>query len=154
MPHDERNRYWVAGAFSDRTISRSTRSTYPRARDSSRANNIPYPRPEMIIRRVDSSDTWYLHAGNDLFLRDLVFQARMQTGRRLTDRTTRFPQRDRVLERLLVEGTFDREDPDIPDSREELAMNYLAALVQRLLMRIESLEADVSFRYPLRSMDD
>jgi hypothetical protein len=70
----------------------------------------------------------------------------MQTARRLTDRTTRFPQRDRVLEHLLVEGTFDREDPDIPDSREELAMNYSAALVQRLLMRIESLEADVSNR--------
>ena len=83
MPRDERGRYWIPGAFSDRVISRSTRSSYSRAQNSSRASNIPYPQPEAIIHRIDSSATWYAHAGNDLYLRDLVFQARMQTARRL-----------------------------------------------------------------------
>ena len=52
----------------------------------------------------------------------------------------RFPDRDRVLERLMEEGTFDRRDPDMPDAREELAMAHSSAMVQRLLMRIERVE--------------
>jgi hypothetical protein len=43
----------------------------------------------------------------------------------------------------LAEGTFDREGSDIPDVREEFAMAYSAAMVNRCLMCIESLEGEV-----------
>ena len=89
-------------------------------------------------------EAWYSSAGEDLYLKDFIFQARMQTARRAAQRWECFPRRDRVLDRLIEEGTFDRQSPDTPDTREELAMSHSVAMVQRLLMRIEFLEADVS----------
>ena len=47
---------------------------------------------------------------------------------------------DQVLDRLLVEGIFDREEPNMRSAAEEMSMAHSAAMVQRLLMRIESLE--------------
>ena len=67
----------------------------------------------------------------------------MQTARRMQQRVERFPDRDRVLERLMEEGTFDRRDPDVPDVREELAMAHSSAMAQCLLMRVEKLEKQV-----------
>jgi hypothetical protein len=49
-----------------------------------------------------------------------------------------------VLDRLLEDGTFDRNsDIDAPNSFEEFAMGHASAMANRLLMRIESLEAEV-----------
>jgi hypothetical protein len=75
----------------------------------------------------------------------------MQTTRRLWDRTRRLiPNRDPVLDRLLEEGTFDRNgDTDAPNSFEEFAMGHLSAMANRLLMRIESLEAEVGVSFLL-----
>ena len=42
------------------------------------------------------------------------------------------------------EGTFNGRDPDVPDAWEELAMAHSSAMVQRLLMRIERIEREVS----------
>jgi hypothetical protein len=48
------------------------------------------------------------------------------------------------LDRLLEDSTFDRNgDTDAPNSFEEFAMGHLSAMANRLLMRIESLEAEV-----------
>ena len=44
----------------------------------------------------------------------------------------------------MEEGTFDRRNPNVPDAREELAMAHLSAMVQRLLMRIERIEREIS----------
>ena len=71
----------------------------------------------------------------------------MQTARRMQQRVERFPDRDRVLEHLMEEGTFDRCDPYMPDVREELAMAHSSAMVQCLLMRIERVEREVSGRF-------
>jgi hypothetical protein len=69
----------------------------------------------------------------------------MQTARQLLDCTRRsIPNRDPVLDRLLEEGTFDRNtDTDTPNQFEEFAMGHSSAMANRLLMRIESLEAEV-----------
>jgi hypothetical protein len=69
----------------------------------------------------------------------------MQTARRLLDRTRRsIPNCDPVLDRLLEDGTFDRNgDVDAPNSFEEFAMGHSSAMANHLLMRIESLEAEV-----------
>ena len=94
--------------------------------------------------QVDSpSYNWYHDKGQDLHQRDFLFLARMQTACRMQQRVERFPDRDRVLERLMEEGTFDRRDPDMPVAREELAMAHSSAMVQRLLMRIERVEQEV-----------
>jgi len=42
-------------------------------------------------------------------------------------------------------GVFDRQEPDLPDVREEMAMGYTAAVTTRLLIRIEELEEEVSY---------
>jgi len=69
----------------------------------------------------------------------------MQTARRVQEHTQHFPDHDMVLEQLIMEGTFDQVDPNMPDVREELAMNHTSAMVQRLLMRIENVESQVSY---------
>jgi hypothetical protein len=87
--------------------------------------------------------SWYQHAGEDLYLHDLLFQARIQTARRASQRVRRFPLRDRVLDRLIEEGTFDRRGVTTPNTSEEVAMQHSSAMVQRLLMRVEHLESAV-----------
>ena len=144
MPRDIQGKYYVTGNFGERRISHMTRSNYPRSRSSTRLYPIPYPSPNDIMERVDSpGQSWYREEARDLHLRDFIWHTRMQTARHLQDRAERFPDRDRVLERLLAEGTFDREEPNTPDAREEFAMAHSSAMVQRLLMRIEQLEGEV-----------
>jgi hypothetical protein len=49
-----------------------------------------------------------------------------------------------MLDRLLEDGTFDwNGDTDAPNLFEEFAMGHASAMANRLLMRIESLEAEV-----------
>ena len=72
----------------------------------------PYPSPATIALRMESGEDWYTHAGRDLYLVDLLVQARIQTARRMSQRVDRFPNRDRVLERLMAEGLFNHREPD------------------------------------------
>ena len=145
MPRNNNGRYWVPGANDDRTISRMTRYHYPQARNSSRHANIPYPTADFMIDCIDTApgSLWYRNPAPEYHLRDFIYHTRMQTVRRCQERLERFPGRDLVLERLIVKGTYDQQAPDTPNVQEEIAMNHSSAMVQRLLMRIEGLEAEV-----------
>ena len=68
----------------------------------------------------------------------------MQTARQMTESYHCFPRRDKVLDCLLEEGTFNRWEPDLPNTQEQFAMAYSASMVQCLLVRIEHLESEVS----------
>ena len=145
MPIDESGRFWVRGPFQSRTISRMSRATYARARNSSNSAPRPYPSSRSLMTRVAmDGNAWYQDTGPELHLSDFVFLTRMQTARRLSERTTRIPSRDLVLERLLSEGTFDRRETSPLHAGEAFAMNHASAMVQRLLMRVKVIEADVS----------
>jgi hypothetical protein len=98
----------------------------------------------MMLRMDASGEDWFRDDGQDLHLSDFVFISRMQTARRLSQRIERFPGRDLVLDRLMQEGTFDRRESSSLHAGEEFAMNQASAMVQRLLMRVEALEGDVS----------
>ena len=67
---------------------------------------------------------------------------------RMRDRGTQVRNLDQVLDQLLVEGIFDREEPNMRNVAEEMSMAHSAAMVQRLLMRIESLEHQVRLLSP------
>jgi hypothetical protein len=49
-----------------------------------------------------------------------------------------------MLERLLVDRTFDQEDTHLPNTAEEFAMQHASAIEQRLLACIKDLEGCVS----------
>jgi hypothetical protein len=87
-----------------------------------------------------SSNTWYQHTGEDLYFLDFVYQSWMQTAHRLSQCVDRFPTRNQVLERLLVEGTFDRDDVSAGIA---LGMQFSAAMCQQLLLHVERLEEQV-----------
>jgi hypothetical protein len=70
----------------------------------------------------------------------------MQTAHRLSQRVEWFPTRDRVLERLLVEGTFDCDDVSAGIA---IGMKFSAAMCQCLLLRVEWLEGRVCGRVVL-----
>jgi len=111
----------------------------------------------MLIDRMDAvGDDWYRDTAPDLYVNDFVWLTRLQSARRMTQRADRFPYHDRVLERLMEEGVFDREDQGPRHPGEAAFMGYSASLSQRLLMRIESLEDQVStadLSIPLASAD-
>ena len=92
------------------------------------------------MQQVQFPDNWYHDEANDLHLQDFIWFAWMQMAQRMRDRGTQVRNIDQVLDRLLVEGIFDREEPNMRSAAEEMSMVHLAAMVQRLLMRIESLE--------------
>ena len=105
MPFDN-NQYFARGAFSHRVITRQSLASYDRARDSTQQYPHPYPSPAVIALRMESGEELYTHAGRDLHLVDLLFQARIQTAHRMSQRVDRFPNQDRVLEHLMAEGLF------------------------------------------------
>jgi hypothetical protein len=146
MPQDNSGHYFLdCTQYGECPISRMTRVRCDRSRTSTRLYPRPYPSLSQIISRVDGpGDDWFHWPGYELHLRDFVWLARMQTARCLLDRTRQsVPNRDPVLDRLLEDGTFDRNgDTDTPNSY-EFAMGHASAMANRLLMRIESLEAEV-----------
>src|SRR5258705_8039850 len=145
MPPDLQGHYWAHRNFHSRVITRMSTANRSRARGTTRFSPTPYPSSDSIIARMDEeNDQWYHDTGTDLHPRDFMFQARIQTAHRLSQRAVRFPSRDRVLERLLEEGTFDREAPELRSHSEEYAMAHSSAMVNRLLMCIETLESQVS----------
>ena len=145
MPRDLQGRYWAHGNFHSRVITRMSTTNHSRARGTTRFSPVPYPSSDSIIAQMDEdNDQWYHDTGADLHPWDFIFQACLQTARCLSQRAVHFPSRDLVLERLLEEGTFDREAPELRSHSEEYAMAHSSAMINRLLMRIETLESQVS----------
>jgi hypothetical protein len=145
MPLDRNHKYSTPEGLG-RTLSRPSSISYPRARGSTRFGPRPYPSLRQIAARIDANDareSWYDHTGDDLHFRDFGFQARIQVARRLNQRADRGIGRDRILERLLVEGTFDREESQVVNVSEEYAMQHSSAIGLRLLARVEDLERRV-----------
>ena len=103
----ENNSYFACGTFQHHIITRQSLTSYDWARDSTRQYPRPYPSPAAIALRMEGGEDWYNHAAHDLHLIDLLFQARIQTACRMSQRVDRFPNRDRVLECLMAEGLFD-----------------------------------------------
>jgi hypothetical protein len=123
-----------------------TCATYERSCTSTRLYPRPYPSIRSSISRVDGpGNDWFNWPGYELHLRDVVWLARMQTACHLLDRTCRsISNRDPVLDQLLEDGTFDCNGYiDTPNLFEEFAMGHSSVMANRLLMRIESLEAEV-----------
>ena len=102
-----------------------------------------YPSPATIALRMESTEDWYNDAGHNLHLVDLLFQSRIQTARWMSQRVDRFPNRDRVLERLMAEGLFNRREPD-HEHIAEMRANWLSvALTERVLEHVENVEGRV-----------
>ena len=93
---------------------------------------------------MESGEEWYTHAGRDLHLVDLLFQTRIQTARRMSQCVDCFPSRDRVLECLMAEGLFNRQELDHIHIAEVRANWLSVALTERVLERVENLEGRVS----------
>ena len=109
----------------------------------------PYATADSLIQRVnEQGEDWYHDEANDLHLQDFIWFTWMQIAQRMRDWGTRVRTIDQVLDQLLVEGVFDREEPNMRSAAEEMSMVHLAAMVQRLLMRIESLEHCVHLSFP------
>src|SRR5258705_796306 len=145
MPRDLQGHYWAHGNFHSHVVTRMLNINHPHACGTTRFSPIPYPSSDTIIAQMDAdNDHWYHDTGADLHPRDFVFQARIQTACRLSQRAVHFPSRDLVLERLLEEGTFDREAPELRSHSKEYAMAHASAMVNCLLMRIETLESQAS----------
>ena len=140
----ENNQYFACGSFQHHILTRQSLASYDRARDSTCQYPHPYLSPAAIALRMESRDDWYNHTGHDLHLIDLLFQARIQTARRMSQRVDRFPNRDRVLERLMAEGLFDCRDPDHVHIAELHTNWMLVALTERVLERVENTEGRVS----------
>ena len=104
----ENNSYFTCGTFQHHVITCQSLASYDQARDSTCQYPRPYPSPTAIALCMEGDGDWYNHASQDLHLIDLLFQSRIQTARRMSQHVDRFPNWDRVLERLMVEGLFDR----------------------------------------------
>ena len=141
MPRDNLNRYYVPGGYGQQTITHMSRMAYAHLANSMAMYARLYATADSLIQRVDGQgEDWYHDEANNLHLRDFIWFAMMQTAQRMRDRGTWVRNIDRILDRLLVEGIFDREEPNMRSAVEEMSMAHSAAMVQRLLMRIESLE--------------
>ena len=131
MPRNIQGKYYVMGDFGECQISRMTCSIPNRTRNSTCLYPTPYCSPTEIMERVNGpGQSWYQEEACDLHLRDFIWHTCMQTACHLQDRAERFSNRDRVLERLLAEGTFDQEEPNTPNAQEEFAMAHSSAMVQ------------------------
>src|SRR5258708_20458710 len=123
MPRDLQGRYWAHGNFHSRVVTRMSTTNHPRARGTTHFSPTPYPSSDTIIARMDADDDhWYHDTGTDLHPRDFIFQAWIQTARRLSQRAVHFPSRDLVLEQLLEAGTIDWQSPYHRIHGEEYAM--------------------------------
>ena len=79
------------------------------------------------MERVDGvGNAWYNTPADDLYLHNFVFFTRMQTTRHMMDRYRHFPKRDKVLDRLMEEGTFDCRDPDYPNTAGTICYGLLS----------------------------
>ena len=93
---------------------------------------------------MESDEEWYTHAGCNLHLVNLLFQARMPTACWMSQCVDHFPNWDRVLERLMAEGLFNWWEPDHIHIAEVRANWMSVALTEQVLERVENLETRVS----------
>ena len=93
---------------------------------------------------MESGEEWYTHAGCDLHLVDLLFQAHIQTAHQMSQCVNRFPNRDWVLECLMVGGLFNRCELDHIHIAEVRANWLSVALTEWVLERVKNLEGRVS----------
>ena len=140
----ENNSYFAHSALQHHVLSHQSLASYDRARDSTHQYPHPYPSPATIALHMESGDDWYNHAGHDLHLIDLLFQACIQTARQMSQHVDRFPNWDRVLEWLMAEGLFDHWEPDHVHIAEVRANWLLVVLMERVLERVENTEGRVS----------
>ena len=139
----ENNQYFTCGAFQYRIITCQSLASYNQARDSTRQYPHPYPSPATIALRMEVGEDWYNDARRNLHLVDLLFQSRIQTARRMSQRVDRFPNWDRVLEHLMAEGLFNRCEPD-HEHIAEMRVNWLSvALTKRVLEQVENVKGRV-----------
>jgi hypothetical protein len=111
MPLDHTNCYFTPEGLGW-TLSHTSTISYPCARGSTCFGPRPYPSLRDIATRIDGGgDSWFNHPGEDLYFRDFGFQAHIQVARRLNQCANHGDGRDHILERLLVEGTFDQGRP-------------------------------------------
>ena len=61
----------------------------------------------------------------------------------MSQRVDHFPNRDRVLERLMAEGLFNRREPDHEHIAEMWANWLSVALTEQVLERVENVEGRV-----------
>ena len=141
MPRNNLNCYYVPGGYGQRTITCMSRMAYSRSANSTAMYTHPYATANSLIQRVDSQgEDWYHNEANNLHLQDFIWFTWMQTAQRMRDWGTQVRNIDRVLDQLLVEGIFNKEEPNMRSAVEKMSMAHSTAMVQRLLMRIESLE--------------
>ena len=140
----ENNQYFARGAFQHRILTRQSLASYDRARDSTRQYPHPYPSLATIALHMEGDGDWYNHAGHDLHLIDLLFQSWIQMAHCMSHCVDRFPNRDRVLERLIVEGPFNHQELDHVHIAEMQANWMLVALTEQVLERVENIEGRVS----------
>jgi hypothetical protein len=136
------DKYWGDG-FS---ISRDVRGSFPHSRTS--AIRGTYPSASNIHDRVDGPidhSSWYRQTFADCYLGDFLWGTAMQTECKQSLRRGAFPDRDKVLEALIDRGVRDKKEPDVPNMQLERSMRHASSMAQRLLVRIENLEAQVSF---------
>ena len=139
----ENNQYFAHGAFQHHVITCQSLASYNQARDSTRQYPRPYPSPATITLHMETGEDWYNDARRNLHLVDLLFQSRIQTACQMSQWVDRFPNQDRVLERLMVEGLFNRREPD-HEHIAEMRANWLSvALTERVLERVENVEGRV-----------
>ena len=143
----ENNSYFARGTFQHRVITRQSLASYDRARDSTHLYPRPYPSPAAIALRMEGDGDWYNHTGCDLHLVDLLFQSQIQTAHCMSQHVDRFPNRDWVLEWLMVEGLFDRREPDHIHIAEVRANWLSVALTERVLERVENVEGWVHISF-------
>ena len=149
MPSNNLNCYYVPGGYGQCTITHMSRMAYSCSANSMAMYAHPYTMADSLIQRVDQQgEDWYHDEANDLHLCDFIWFAQMQTAQRMRNRGTRVRNIDQVLDQLLVEGVFDQEEPNMRSTAEEMCMAHSAAMVQRFLMRIESLEHRVCLSSP------
>jgi hypothetical protein len=132
------------------TLSHSSAISYSRARGSTRFGPCPYPSLRVIAVRINANnphDSWYDHSGDDLHFCDFGFQACIKVTHQLSQRADGRVGRDRVLERLLVDRTFYREELLVTNTAEGYTMQHASAIGLHLLARVEDLEQHVHYNF-------
>ena len=102
-----------------------SRMTYSHSANSMAMYTRLYATADSLIQRVNQQgEDWYHKNANDLHLHDFIWFAQMQTAQRMRDRGARVRNIDRVLDQLLAEGIFDREEPNMRSAVEEMSMAH------------------------------
>ena len=121
MPCNNLNCYYMPSGYGQRTITCMSQMVYSRSANSTAMYACPYATADSLIQRVNGQgEDWYHDEANDLHLRNFIWFTQMQTAWQMRDRGTRVRNIDQVLDQLLIEGIFDREEPNMRSAAEEM----------------------------------